>query len=54
MPEAISALEVTQLCTLFIGWRARTTWIISVCLLHLAAMWACCAIWVTCAQAVSK
>lgn len=51
VPEAISALEVTQLCTLFLGWRARSAWIASICALHISAMWACCAIWVTSAAA---
>ena len=50
VPQAISALEVTQLCTLFLGWRARVGWIASIGALHVAAMWACCAVWVTCAQ----
>ena len=53
VPTSISALEVTQLCTLFLGWRTRTAWISSICALHVAAMWACCAIWVTCAQAAT-
>jgi hypothetical protein len=42
---AISSLEVAQLCTLFLGGRARACWITSVCLLHVFAMWACAAIW---------
>ena len=42
--------QVTQLCTLFLGWRARTLWFASICTLHIVAMWACCAIWITCAH----
>ena len=50
-PVEISALEVAQLCTLFLGWRARAAWIASILALHVAAMWACCAIWITTAHA---
>ena len=52
VPAVISALEVSQLCNLFLGWRARSLWIVSICCLHIAAMWACCAIWTTCAGAM--
>uniref|UniRef100_A0A7S0P156 Amino acid transporter transmembrane domain-containing protein n=1 Tax=Calcidiscus leptoporus TaxID=127549 RepID=A0A7S0P156_9EUKA len=52
VPSTISALEVTQLCNLFLGWRARNVWMASICMLHLSAMWACCAIWINSAQAV--
>jgi amino acid permease len=48
---AISSLEVAQLCTLFLGWRARAIWIASVCLLHVCGMWACAAIWMQAVQA---
>ncbi|KAL1499810.1 hypothetical protein AB1Y20_012495 [Prymnesium parvum] len=48
IPDQISALEVAQLCTLFLGWRSRSVWFASICALHLVAMWACCAIWITC------
>ena len=53
MPAAvgISALEVAQLCTLFLGWRARALWLASILALHVSAMWACCAVWITCAHA---
>ena len=51
-PSEISALEVAQLCTLFLGWRMRAYWIGSILCLHVAAMWTCCAVWVTCAHAV--
>lgn len=52
VPRAISALEVTQLCNVFLGRRMRNAWISSICALHVSAMWACCAIWITCAQSV--
>lgn len=52
---AISSLEVAQLCTLFLGGRARASWIASVCLLHVGAMWACAAIWLqTCHAALGN
>lgn len=41
----IASLEVAQLCTVFLGNRARTVWIVSVCTLHLCAMWLCVAVW---------
>ena len=51
VPDEITALEVTQLCNVFLGPRYRDGWILAICLLHFSAMWACCAVWVTCAQA---
>ena len=45
VPNDISALEVAQLCQLFLGSRARSLWLTSILALHVAAMWACCAIW---------
>ena len=51
MPADISALEVAQLCTIFLDWRARALWLTSILALHVAAMWACCAVWIASAHA---
>merc|ERR1740117_2044112 len=48
--DGISALEVSQLCHLFLGRRTRTVWLLAILLLHVSAMWACVAIWVLCAH----
>ena len=37
VPADISALEVTQLCNLFLGWRVRTVWRVS--MLKVPSLW---------------
>jgi hypothetical protein len=49
-PRDAPALEVAQLCTLFLGKTARRFWLMSVLALHVTAMWVCAAVWVTCAS----
>ena len=51
-PSEISALEVAQLCTVFLGRRSRHVWILSVLCLHVAAQWTCAAVWVNTAQVI--
>ena len=41
---------MSQFCHLFLGRRTRTVWLLAILLLHVAAMWACVAIWVLCAH----